>query len=425
LVLPAAPPRNLTASVEGDQITLNWAEPLYFTDPVGHYVVVREEHAVVTEIEVTDTTFTDTVDDTGSWTSINYTVRWVGRHLTSGLSAQAEGRNPDRPSVMITSELGVHRQMMNDVVTYANRTIDPLGVLVEWVGSDSDSATMNYQVQLDGGEWFSVGTRSNHTFAGLLEGEHTVKVRATDNGMNQVEDSKTFAVFRRAEISVSCSPSTEGSSSLLVTGNAFDPVTGDALANTPLVLAYSIEMGHSWAFDTLTTDGDGRFQATVDMDIEAIMGLTLTVTLTDQYSEERTFFENVTYAAVGLDGREGLFLTRSTSTLSDYLFSSEMLKFNITGEEGTEGSTSILIPKAAMSGVDEVKITLDGAEIEYSVASEGDYWVLTFNYTHSTHEVYVDLGSSGSASTMVLLVIVIVIVAALGVALFLFIRRRK
>jgi hypothetical protein len=426
LVLPAAPPRNLTASIEGDQITLSWAEPLYFTDPVGHYVVEREVHAAVTEIDVTDTTFTETVDDTGSWTSFNYTVRWAGRYLTSGPSAQAEGRNPDRPSVKITSELGVHRQVMNDVVTYANKTIDPLGVLVEWVGSDSDSATMNYTVQLDGGEWISVGTRSNHTFAGLLEGDHTITVRATDNGMNQVEDSKTFAVFRRAEISVACSPSTEGSSSLLVTGKAFDPVTGDPLDNTQLGLAYSTERGQSWGFDTLTTDADGRFQTTIGLDIQAIMGIIITATLADQYSEERTFFENVTYAAVDLQDREGLFLTRSTSTISDFLFSSEMLKFNITGEEGTEGSTSILIPKAAMSGVDGVKITLDGAEIEYSVASEDDYWVLTFNYTHSSHEVYVDLGSSGSGSTMVLLVIVIVIVAvAAAVGLLVWRRRRK
>jgi hypothetical protein len=327
---------------------------------------------------------------------------------------------------MITSELGVHRQVMNDVVTYANRTIDPLDVLLEWVGSDSDSQTMNYQVQLDGGEWVSTGTRSNHTFVGLLEGEHTVTVRATDNGLNQVEDSKTFAVFKRAVISISCSPSVEDSSSLLVSGKVLDPVTGDPLANTPLGFAYSTERGQSWAFDSLTTDEGGRFQTTIGLDIKVIMGIVIAATLTDQYSEEHTFFKNVTYAAIELQNREGLFLARSTSTLSDFLFSSEMLMFNITGEEGTEGSTSILIPKADMSGVDGIEITLDGAQIEYNVVSDDDYWVLTFNYTHSTHEVYVDLGSSGSSSTMnLLLVVVVIVVAAAAVALLVFFRRRK
>ena len=37
---------------------------------------------------------------------------------------------------------------------------------------------------------------------------------------------------------------------------------------------------------------------------------------------------------------------------------------------------------------------LDNNQTEYSIASTDDSWLLTFNYTHSTHTVRVDLSAS-------------------------------
>lgn len=429
LIYPIGSPRNLTATANSENVILDWEEPPFLTYPFGHYTIVRDDGGSTIEINVTETSYDDTVMDVGNWTLINYTVKWVSRSLISHPSNMAVGQNPDRPSVTITSDLGVNEIMIGSTIAYSNETLDPRIVTVEWVGVDSDSTTMNYEVKLDDGAWLENGYATNRTFTNLTEGNHTVTVRATDNNLNQAEDSKIFSVFRCIKMSLSCFPCTEGeNSTLLLIGDARDSITGETVSNLSIGVAYSIQRGQSWAFTSAITGEDGQFQVSIELDTEAIMGIVLTTNMVDQYSEDHYFFENATYAAVTLHGRDGVFLAKSTSTISDFIYSSNMMKFNVSGESGTEGSTSILIPKEAVDETGSVKILIDGVQQNYTIASNDDYWVLTVNYTHSTHEITVDIAPSGFLGTNSAETMLFIALAAIGVVVvfgIVLIRRRR
>jgi parallel beta-helix repeat protein len=432
LISPTSPPQHLRATASQDRVVLNWEEPLFFTNPVGHYSIVRDDGVSIVETNVTAASFEDVIGDVENWSSINYTARWVGMYLTSGPSNVAIGQNPDRPSVRIVSELGASMVMHGHLATYSNRSLDPHSILVEWVGFDSDSPTMNYFVRLDDGAWLDNGQISNHTFTDLTEGIHSITVRAIDNDQNQAEDTRSFTVYQFVQMSVSCSPLLEsGESRLLIGGKAWDPVTEEVLAGLTIGLAYSIEQGSSWAVTTTTTDHDGRFQFSIDLEQDAIMGLVLTTERTDRNDEVHYYFQNATYAAVTLQGRNGIFLTQSTSTISNLYFSSNMIKFNISAESGMGGSTSILIPKKSVDGIDDIVVTLDGVRYSFTTTSTDDYWVLTINHTQSAHEILVDipsinfLGAVSVDASPLLALVVVGVGGSMAIGIFILKRRRN
>ncbi|MEF8874798.1 MAG: S8 family serine peptidase, partial [Candidatus Thermoplasmatota archaeon] len=67
-------------------------------------------------------------------------------------------------------------------------------VNVEWSGEDETTGIDYYEVRLDGGIWENVGEIESHTFDGLNDGDHTVKVRATDMADNSETTEVGFTV---------------------------------------------------------------------------------------------------------------------------------------------------------------------------------------------------------------------------------------
>jgi hypothetical protein len=90
----------------------------------------------------------------------------------------------------------------------------------------------------------------------------------------------------------------------------------------------------------------------------------------------------------------------------------------------------LYIPKSLISDVSGIKVYLDGNPLTYSTESQGDSWLVSFTYHHSTHEVVINLGSAPSPSFIQSqigdLVIVGVAIAAIAiVAVFLAVRKIK
>ena len=52
-----------------------------------------------------------------------------------------------------------------------------------------------------------------------------------------------------------------------------------------------------------------------------------------------------------------------------------------------------LLSKALMSNASELKVFLDGKEINFTVNTVGEMQVLNFGYTHSSHDVIVSFSS--------------------------------
>ncbi len=79
-------------------------------------------------------------------------------------------------------------------------TVDPLpalvthsGVTVTWNGSDGTSGIRGYEISVDGGPFGSVGTATSRQLI-LADGDHSIRIRATDNAGHNVTASVVVRV---------------------------------------------------------------------------------------------------------------------------------------------------------------------------------------------------------------------------------------
>jgi LPXTG-motif cell wall-anchored protein len=90
----------------------------------------------------------------------------------------------------------------------------------------------------------------------------------------------------------------------------------------------------------------------------------------------------------------------------------------------------ITIAKSLVSSIQNVKAYLDGKQLDVSITSEEDSWLLSFTYMHSTHQVRVVLAAESSEATFLGIeywtwIAVVVVVAVAGFAGFLLWRKKK
>jgi Predicted solute binding protein len=88
-----------------------------------------------------------------------------------------------------------------------------------------------------------------------------------------------------------------------------------------------------------------------------------------------------------------LFALSSNSTVSSLLYNStsKQLSFTVSGASGTHGYADIYLSKNLAPNLNGLTVYLDGAQLTFNSSSVGNYWILHFVYTHSTHTVTVNL----------------------------------
>jgi hypothetical protein len=84
---------------------------------------------------------------------------------------------------------------------------------------------------------------------------------------------------------------------------------------------------------------------------------------------------------------------QSNSTVSELAFNNNdlSLNFKVTGPSGTTGYTKVVIAKSLSPNVAETSATLDGKNHTFTVSSTSNYWIMEFTYSHSTHQIVIDL----------------------------------
>ncbi|MCJ7766863.1 Ig-like domain-containing protein [Candidatus Bathyarchaeota archaeon] len=92
----------------------------------------------------------------------------------------------------------------------------------------------------------------------------------------------------------------------------------------------------------------------------------------------------------------------STSTVSNvtYGHTSNEIVFTVEGPEGTQGSTTVAIPKALSRGVDRILAYLDSVPDSRSVTTNGTSWIVSLAYNHSSHSVRIGLDAPRAGSTL-------------------------
>jgi nitrous oxidase accessory protein len=96
-------------------------------------------------------------------------------------------------------------------------------------------------------------------------------------------------------------------------------------------------------------------------------------------------------------GDQYVFDVISNSTISDLSFGSEEMeiRFTATGPNGTSGCTLIILAKSLIADPAGVVVFLDGEAVEYVTTEMENVWILTVNYSHSAHDIVVDLPADG------------------------------
>ena len=108
------------------------------------------------------------------------------------------------------------------------------------------------------------------------------------------------------------------------------------------------------------------------------------------------------------------FQVESNSTLTEFFFNSTSseLSFTVTGPSDTTGYVQYKIAKTLLSGVQNVKVFLDGTQLNVEITSDENSWLLYFTYHHSSHKVIISLSAeTGSVLGIDSLVWVVVVVA--------------
>jgi hypothetical protein len=132
----------------------------------------------------------------------------------------------------------------------------------------------------------------------------------------------------------------------------------------------------------------------------------------------------------GSPNSNSYFQVESNSTITELFFNSTSseLSFKVTGPSGTTGYVQYKIAKSLLASVQNVKVFLDGSQLNVNITSEGNSWLLYFAYHHSSHNVVISLAEASESrfdGTLVVWIAVPVVFCAVLVATLVFWRRKR
>jgi hypothetical protein len=167
---------------------------------------------------------------------------------------------------------------------------------------------------------------------------------------------------------------------------------GTAIPEAPVLIAYSVTGGSSWENLTLTNTGsDGTFFAVW---MSSVTGNYL---IKAKWEGNTTIKGASTIVNLALTPYEeqNVFSVTSNSTISEFTFNSasKELSFTASGPANTAGYVNVYIPKTLMADVSNLKVYLDGSETTYTTEQQGDSWLVSFSYQHSSHQIVLALGA--------------------------------
>ncbi len=175
------------------------------------------------------------------------------------------------------------------------------------------------------------------------------------------------------------------------------------LSGAGISFAYSVNNGATWHdLAYLITGDDGNFSAVWMPSASGNYVIKGVWAGDDVYGTTST---TVNFAVTPTENpktqTENVFSVSSNSTLSALSFDSAKseITFTVSGPTNTVGYVQACIPKSLMPVVANLRVFLDGQEIPYSTLSQGDIWIVTIGYHHSTHTVVMGMNSDGSTST--------------------------
>ena len=266
------------------------------------------------------------------------------------------------------------------IVFNASRSSDPQGPIVNytWLFGDGVINSTDQPVIA-------------HVFSD--PGVFNVTLTVANSAGMQASTSQTVHVLQSTYLSISTDSSTAAvGSAVNVYGRLFD-YYGTGLTNEPVVLSYTFAGADSWfPVTSAFTDDTGNYG------MQWVNPASGAFTLKTEWQGNETYAgasSTSTLSSLPYLGQVAFFV-ESNSTVTALAFNSTTseLSFSVSGPSNTSGYVKATIAKSIVPNAENIKIYLDGNALNYSLTSQGDAWLLTFTYSHSTHKLSLFLGES-------------------------------
>ncbi len=324
--------------------------------------------------------------------------------------------------------------MYNNIVDYSQNSIrlsqwDTFNVnaTYNWWGT-TDAALIDQSIR-DFEDDFNLGkvnynpilTAPNPAIASQIQGSgQPVTPSPTPNPTPEPQPSPSTQ--KTPSIALACSSSTSYSNFKVdVTGCL--SADGAGIPSSSIQLSYKADNGDSWVdLATVTTDGSGQFSA---LWLPSVSG---------NYVLKASWAGNSAYSATSVTisfsvtpfGEENVFWMTSNSTVSKLSFNSENKKlcFCVEGPDGTTGYVNVHISKTLLTDSSNLKVFLDENPVTASVESQEDSWLVSLTYSHSTHDVTINLEAAAFDQVQIGQILIFALPLT-AIALFFGIRRVK
>ena len=129
---------------------------------------------------------------------------------------------------------------------------------------------------------------------------------------------------------------------------------------------------------------------------------------------------------------QSFFFVESNSTVTELFFNStnSELSFTVSGPSATTGYVKVTIAKSLVSSVQNVKVYLDGQQLSVAITSSEDSWLLSFNYSHSAHDVKINLAANAGIAPFPSLelwawIFLVIIIVVGGVGILFYVKKHR
>jgi PQQ-like domain len=170
---------------------------------------------------------------------------------------------------------------------------------------------------------------------------------------------------------------------------------GTPIGKAQILLSFSVTGGQTWNDITaVTTAADGSYNAVW------LPAATGTFLVKASYQGVYPYQSSQTSISLSVApyNNQYVFAVSSNSTVSALVFdsSTNTLNFTVSGQSGTTGFVDMQIAKSLVANIANLKINLDGNNLDYTATSTLDSWLLHYSYSHSTHSITVNLGATAT-----------------------------
>lgn len=199
------------------------------------------------------------------------------------------------------------------------------------------------------------------------------------------------------QISISVSATSTAVGSTINVHGGLSDSNGNPLPNEQVIFSYAVAGSGSW-FQI----GSGTTNSAGDYDIQWVPTASGTFTLKAEWSGDANHQPANSHTTLSLlpYQNQQVFLVESNSTVTGLNFNSVSftLSFEVSGSEGTTGYVKAEIAKTLAPNFTGITVSLDGKELNFTVSSSNDYWIIAFTYHHSTHQVTVNLSKDAEVN---------------------------